>query len=150
MWLFLRDFSGERPVTHGVRPGQDWPPYCVMEATKESVYMRDNATIRTLRTVSALLPVALLPPIAGCSNGGDTSPLPTDVKAIVFLQRTPRGDQGNVFDYTSYAAGGRLVMLSPPSADGVKTTLFPTDATCRGLYDPNDPNIETLVGDCVG
>jgi len=111
--------------------------------------MRDNLTIRTLRTVSALLPVALLAPIAGCSNGSDGGALPPDVKAIVFLQRTPRGDQGNVFDYTSYSAGGRLVMLSPPSADGVKTTLFPTDATCRGLYDPNDANVESLVADCV-
>ena len=84
--------------------------------------MRDNLTTRTLRTVSALLPVALLAPIAGCSNGSDGGALPPDVKAIVFLQRTPRGDQGNVFDYTSYAAGGRLVKLSPPSADGTPGT----------------------------
>ena len=69
--------------------------------------MRENSTVRTLRTVAALLPIALLAPIvAGCSNGSDGGALPPDVKAIVFLQRTPRGDQGNVFDYTSYAAGG--------------------------------------------
>jgi hypothetical protein len=111
--------------------------------------MRDNLTIRTLRTVAAFLPAAILAPIAGCSNGSDGGALPPDVKAIVFLQRTPRADQGNVFDYTSYKAGGRLVRLSPPSADGVKTTLFPTDASCRGLYDPNDANIESLVSDCV-
>jgi hypothetical protein len=83
--------------------------------------------------VAALLPAALLAPIAGCSNGSDGGALPPDVKAIVFLQRTPRGDQGNVFDYTSYAAGGRLVKLSPPSADGVPTTLFPTADTCTAL-----------------
>src|SRR6476620_7043689 len=103
--------------------------------------MRDNATIRTLRTVSALLPVALLAPIAGCSNGNDGGALPSDVKAIVFLQRTPRGDQGNVFDYTSYAGGGRLVKLSPPSADGVLTTLFPTAESCAALG---------LEASCVG
>ena len=51
----------------------------------------------------------------------------------MFLQRTPRGDQGNVFDYTSYAAGGRLVALTPPSADGTPTTLFPTADTCVAL-----------------
>src|SRR4029079_16141697 len=95
--------------------------------------MRDNSTIRTLRTVGALLPVALLAPIAGCSNGSDGGALPSDVKAIVFLQRTPRGDHGHVFDYKSYAGGGRLQMLSPPSADGKLTTLFPTADTCVAL-----------------
>jgi hypothetical protein len=95
--------------------------------------MREHSTVRTLRTVAALLPIALLAPIAGCSNGSDGGALPPDVKAIVFLQRTPRGDQGNVFDYTSYAAGGRLVALTPPSADGTPTSLFPTADTCVAL-----------------
>src|SRR5512138_1105491 len=95
--------------------------------------MRDNFTVRTLRMVAALLPVALLAPLAGFSNGSDGGALPPDVKAIVFLQRTPRGDQGNVFDYTSYAAGGRLVALTPASADGTPTTLFPTADTCAAL-----------------
>ena len=89
--------------------------------------MRDNSTIRTLRTVASLLPVALLAPIAGCSNGSDGGALPPDVKAIVFLQRTPRGDQGNVFDYTSYKGGGRLVLLSPPSADGMRQLIERAD-----------------------
>ena len=53
--------------------------------------MRDNLTIRTLRTVAAFLPAAILAPIAGCSNGSNGGGLPPDVKAIVFLQRTPRG-----------------------------------------------------------
>jgi Hydrazine synthase alpha subunit middle domain len=96
--------------------------------------MRDKFTVRTLRTVTALLPVALLAPIAGLSCSNDnTDALPPDVKAIVFLQRTPRGDQGNVFDYQSYAGGGRLVKLSPPSANGKPTTLFPTAQTCTDL-----------------
>src|SRR5262245_48312303 len=130
--LFLRVFLRKMAVTPGVRAGHGWPPYCVMEATKESV-MRDKFTVRTLRTVTALLPIALLAPIAGCGNNNDSGALPPDVKAIVFLQRMPRGDQGNVFDYQSYAGGGRLVQLKPPSADGTPTTLFPTAQTCADL-----------------
>jgi hypothetical protein len=65
---------------------------------------------------------------SGCStkstsNGGSTGALPAEVQAIVFIQRVPRSDGGNVFDYTSYEPGGRLVMLSPPSADGQLTVL---------------------------
>ena len=48
--------------------------------------MRENATIKTLRTVAALLPVALLAPIAGCSNGSDGGALTPDVKAIVYWE----------------------------------------------------------------
>jgi Hydrazine synthase alpha subunit middle domain len=92
--------------------------------------MRDKSTVRTLRGV-AWLPLAVL--AAGCSNGSDGGGLPQDVKAIVFLQRTPRDSQGNVFDYTSYAGGGKLVKLEPPSADGTPTTLFPTADTCAAL-----------------
>ena len=96
--------------------------------------MRDKFTVRTLRTVTSLLPVALLAPMvgAGCSNGNGGA-LPDDIKAIVFLQRTPRGDQGNVFDYQSYAGGGKLVKLVPPQANGTPITLFPTADTCTAL-----------------
>src|SRR5262245_28663724 len=61
----------------------------------------------------------------GCQEGKTTTPgVPPDVKAIIFLQRTARNDGvGNVFDYTSYAPGGRLVKLEPPSADGTLTVL---------------------------
>ncbi len=67
--------------------------------------------------------------LAGCTpdGGGSTAStpgVPQDVKAIIFLQRVPRNDgMGNVFDYTSYVAGGRLVKLEPPSADGKLTVL---------------------------
>ena len=136
MWLFLRDFSRRKP-RHAW--GSSWTglaPLLRNGGYEGERDMRDNSTVRTLRTVAALLPVALLAPVAGCSNGSDGGALPPDVKAIVFLQRTPRGDQGNVFDYTSYAAGGRLVMLSPPSADGTLTTLFPTDASMTWCTTP--------------
>ena len=74
--------------------------------------MRDKLHSQDASTVAALLPIALLAPIAGCSNGERRRCPSGRRKAIVFLQRTPRGDQGNVFDYTSYVAGGRLVKLS--------------------------------------
>jgi hypothetical protein len=46
-----------------------------------------------------------------------------EVSAIVFLQRKPRTDTGNVFDYFSYAPGGRLVKLEPPTVNGKLTVL---------------------------
>jgi hypothetical protein len=91
--------------------------------------MTDKPTRKTLRSAKAvLLAIALASTAAACSDGG--SPLPDDVKAIMFLQRMPRQDQGNVFEYTSFAAGGRLVMLEPPSADGRLTVL--TDLPALG------------------
>jgi len=44
------------------------------------------------------------------------------------LQRPRRNDMGDIFQYTSYKAGARLVKLSPPTADGKLETLFPTPA----------------------
>ena len=35
------------------------------------------------------------------SSGSNSSALPDDVTSIVFLQRLPRTDAGNVFEYTS-------------------------------------------------
>ena len=99
--------------------------------------MRDKSTVRTLRGVAWLLPMtlALLAPLAGCSDSPSpgSGVIDKDVRAIVFVQRTPRADGGNVFEYTSYAGGGRLVKLEPPSADGTLTTLFPTAEVCAGL-----------------
>jgi hypothetical protein len=67
------------------------------------------------------------------TGGGGANPgaLPADVSAIVFLQRKPRTDTGNVFEYTSYVPGGRLVKLEPPSADG-KLTVLTSDARFEG------------------
>ena len=47
----------------------------------------------------------------------------------MFLQRMPRNDEGNVFDYAKFVPGGRLSMLSPPSADG-QLTVLPNPAVC--------------------
>ena len=78
--------------------------------TKESAHERQAHSQDASAVSRASLRSALAAPVAGCSStASESGALPPDVKAIVFLQRTPRGDQGNVFDYTSYDAGGRLV-----------------------------------------
>lgn len=57
----------------------------------------------------------------GCS-GDESGPL-GNVDSIVFLQRAKRNDGGDIFQYTSYLPGGRLVQLSPPTADGKLTVI---------------------------
>jgi hypothetical protein len=57
----------------------------------------------------------------GCSSD-DSGPL-GDVDALIILQRPRRNDTGDIFQYTSYVAGARLVKLSPPTADGTLTTI---------------------------
>lgn len=91
--------------------------------------------LSTFGWVQAGLVAAGLVASAGCNSGGGTnvSALPADVKAITFLQRARHNDAGNVFDYTAFHAGGRLVTLSPPSADGKLTVLFPTADACTAL-----------------
>ena len=65
---------------------------------------------------------AMAAAIAGC--GGSTSSGPLDnVDALVILQRPKRNDSGDIFQYTSYIPGARLVKLEPPTADGTLTTL---------------------------
>src|SRR5215471_12942495 len=65
---------------------------------------------------------ALVVALAGCA-GDDTGPILKDVKSIVFIQRTARNEMGNVFDYTGYLGGGRIVKLEPPAANGKLTVL---------------------------
>jgi mono/diheme cytochrome c family protein len=71
------------------------------------------------------LPAALL--AASCGGNDGTGPL-GDVDALLILQRPARIDSGDIFQYTSYVPGARLVKLSPPTADGTLETLFPTEA----------------------
>ena len=108
--------------------------------------MRDKLTVRTLWLLEAGVLGLALGAGAGCSSTskttGNVSALPADVQAITFLQRVPHNDTGNVFDYQAFHAGGRLSMLSPPSADGKLTVIFPNQATCAQI-DPND------VDNCV-
>lgn len=85
-------------------------------------------TNKRFRVVSRLFLLGVVPlaGLFGCSSddgGGGVSALPSDVKAIIFIQRVPRQGLGNVFDYTSYKPGGRIVKLEPPAADGKLTVL---------------------------
>jgi hypothetical protein len=74
------------------------------------------------RTKLALtLAAATLVPSAGC-GGEDPGPL-DGVDSVVFLQRPRRNEMGDIFQYTSYIPGARIVKLSPPTADGELTVL---------------------------
>jgi hypothetical protein len=57
----------------------------------------------------------------GCSSD-DSGPL-GNVDSLIILQRPKRNDTGDIFQYTSYVAGARLVQLQPPTADGTLTTI---------------------------
>lgn len=65
------------------------------------------------------LGIALSAALLGAAACGGTDPGPLDrVDSIVFLQRTARNEMGDIFQYTSYRPGGRILTLSPPTADG--------------------------------
>jgi hypothetical protein len=71
-------------------------------------------------TIGAGLLVAL----AACSGTQTSAPaLPAAVRSVIFLQRVPQTATGNVFDYTAFQPGGRIVKLEPPSPDGKLTVL---------------------------
>ena len=58
----------------------------------------------------------------GCGGGDDPGPL-GNVESLIILQRPKRNDTGDIFQYTSYKPGARLVKLSPPTAAGKLTTI---------------------------
>jgi hypothetical protein len=58
----------------------------------------------------------------GDGEGGGQDALST-IDSLVILQRPRRTDSGDIFQYTSYVPGARLTKLSPPTADGKKTTI---------------------------
>jgi hypothetical protein len=60
--------------------------------------------------------------LASTACSSDTGPL-DGVEAITFLQRQSRAGVGDIFQYTSYIPGARIVKLSPPTADGQLTVL---------------------------
>lgn len=81
-----------------------------------------------LLTRFGLLTTGLALALGACNSGNGTgqgaaSLLPADVRAVVFIQRTPRNSTGNVFDYNSYVPGGSLMKLEPPSPNGQLTDL---------------------------
>lgn len=57
--------------------------------------------------------------LTGGACGGDDTGALGDVKSLVFLQRPKHNSgMGDIFQYTSYNPGARLVTLEPPTADG--------------------------------
>lgn len=82
--------------------------------------MRRNSVIKlkSIAIGAALLTAAPM----GC-GGDDTSGPLGSVDALIILQRPKRNDDGDIFQYTSYVPGARLTKLSPPTADGTKTTI---------------------------
>lgn len=58
----------------------------------------------------------------GCGGEDDAGPL-GNVDALIILQRPKRNEMGDIFQYTSYLPGARLVKLSPPTADGKLETI---------------------------
>ncbi len=72
-------------------------------------------------TKSIAIGALLLAAASACGNES-SGPL-GDVDALVILQRPKRNDMGDIFQYTSYVPGARIVKLSPPTADGTLTTL---------------------------
>lgn len=70
-----------------------------------------------------ILGTALAAATFGGACGGD-DPGPLDgIDSVVFLQRPSRNEMGDIFQYTSYIAGARIVKLSPPTADGELTVI---------------------------
>ncbi len=69
------------------------------------------------------LGIALTAIVATTACGTESSGPLDGVDSIVFLQRTPREGSRDVFQYASYIPGGRIVKLSPPTADGTLTVL---------------------------
>jgi hypothetical protein len=68
------------------------------------------------------LGAVLLAAAAACGGNDNSGPL-GNVDSLVILQRMARNDMGDIFQYTSYIPGARLVKLSPPTASGKLTTL---------------------------
>jgi len=77
-----------------------------------------------MRNKASIAFAAALLTTAGIGCGGDNSSGPLgNVDALVILQRPARNDTGDIFQYTSYVPGARIVKLSPPTANGTLTTL---------------------------
>src|SRR5438034_253032 len=77
-----------------------------------------------MKNIKSIAIGAALFSMAGLGCGGDDNSGPLgNVDALIMLQRVKRNDMGDIFQYTSYIPGAKLVKLSPPTADGVLSTL---------------------------
>ncbi len=85
------------------------------------------------------LGIALSAALLGAAACGGTDPGPLDrVDSFVFLQRAARNEMGDIFQSTSYLPGGRLVTLSPPTAEVI------TDCT-SALFMPKRAAASRLI-----
>jgi len=69
------------------------------------------------------LGAVLLAAAAACGGSDNSSGPLGNIDSLVILQRAARNDMGDIFQYTSYIPGARLVKLSPPTASGKLTTI---------------------------
>jgi hypothetical protein len=88
---------------------------------------------RTSTAIGVSMVLALGLPACG---GNDDQGALDGVDAVVFLQRPRRNEMGDIFQYTSYLPGAKLVKLSPPTNDGTLTTL------CCDAAGPDYANID--------
>lgn len=80
--------------------------------------------------------------LASAACGSSDSPGPLgNVDSLVILQRVARNDMGDIFQYTSYIPGAKLIKLSPPTADGTRTVL------CCDKAGPEFANIDIQAYD---
>ncbi|MFN0253257.1 MAG: hypothetical protein ACKV2T_40680 [Kofleriaceae bacterium] len=83
-----------------------------------------KSSFKTLALGTALVSAA-----SGVGCGDDPVTIGDGVDTLIILQRPARNDMGDIFQYTSYVPktpsgkNARLVQLSPPTADGVQTTI---------------------------
>ncbi len=74
---------------------------------------------KTYNKTNVAIAMSLATVLTGGACGGDDTGALGDVKSLVFLQRPKHNSgMGDIFSYTSYNPGARLVTLEPPTADG--------------------------------
>ncbi len=74
---------------------------------------------KTYNKTNVAIAMSLATVLTGGACGGDDTGALGDVKSLVFLQRPKHNSgMGDIFQYTSYNPGARLVTLEPPTADG--------------------------------
>lgn len=76
---------------------------------------------QTMKTFALGLSLVTAATGVGCGGGEEEGPLGDD--PLIILQRPKRNDMGDIFQYTSYKPGAKLIKLDPPTADGVKTVI---------------------------
>ncbi|MDX2087905.1 MAG: hypothetical protein SFX73_08650 [Kofleriaceae bacterium] len=78
---------------------------------------------QTIKTLALGLSLVTVTGAGGIGCGGDDSDTVLGNDPLIILQRPKRNDMGDIFQYTSYKPGAKLVKLDPPTADGVQTVI---------------------------